>query len=114
MIIKTEDWDKWVKNNCDPYGKCCIDVARKVMEILDSEPGDFDCHNLINRADDEIGAGGITGFMAGAVAQMVSNCHSRGKEFLSKWNKGIQIGNEGEKETEKGNALNPALLTIRR
>ena len=67
----------------------------KAMEILDEEPGDFDTHELICRADNEsAGDGGITGFMAGAVASMISACHSRGDEFRRKWNGDNQIADE--------------------
>ncbi len=120
-IIKQEDWQSWVDNNQDNYGKCCIDVARKVMEFLDEEPNtpitkgwnEFGVNGLISRADKAINAGGITGFMAGAVASMVSHCHSRGEEFRKVWNLDIQIKNEGEKANEKeGAVLNPALLNI--
>lgn len=107
-IIKQKEWDKCVSINQDPYGKCCIDVARKAMEILDNEPDDFDCHSLICRADDEIDAGGITGFMAGCVAQMISELHSRGEEFRKKWNKEHGI----KEENDKGGVVNPALFTI--
>lgn len=111
-IVKQEEWNKWVENNQDAYGKCCVDVAREVMNILDTEPQDFDPHGLICRADDQINAGGITGFMAGCVASMVSACHSRGEEFRRKWNLDNQIGNEGEKANESGGILNPALLNL--
>ncbi len=111
-IVKQEDWQKWVDNNQDPYGKCCIDVAREVMKLLDEREGDFDTHKIICEADDNIKAGGITGFMAGAVAAMVSHCHSRGEEFRKKWNLDNQIHNEGERANEGKGVLNPALLTI--
>jgi len=119
-ITKLEDWQAWVDNNQDPYGKCCIDVARKVMEFLDEEPntpiekgeGHFGVSGLINRADESIKAGGITGFMAGAVATMVSHCHSRGEEFRKMWNLDTQIGSEGEKANEGKGVLNPALLKL--
>ena len=111
-IVKTEDWNKAVEVNKDPYGKACVDVARRAMEILDEELGDFDCHKLICRADDESKAGGITGFMAGCVAQMISQCHSRGEEFRKKWNLDNQIKDEGEKANENGGILNPAILEI--
>jgi hypothetical protein len=107
-IIKEDDWDKWVKNNQDPYGKAICDVARKVMEILDVEQ-EFDTYKIICRADEEINAGGITGFMAGAVASMVSHCHSRGEEFRKKWNADNKIG---EKEYDGDGVINPALITI--
>jgi len=100
MTIKNqEDWNEWVKKNSDPYGKACVDVARGVMEILD-EGKDFDCHKIITQADKNVKAGGITGFMAGCVAQMVSHCHTRGEEFRKKWNVDNQIGNEGDKANE--------------
>ena len=111
-IINLEDWQKWEQNNQDPYGKCCVDVARRAMEILDEEPEDFDVHKLICRADDDIKAGGITGFMAGCVAQKISHCHSRGEEFRRKWNLHYQIRDEGEKANEKGTVLNPAILNV--
>jgi hypothetical protein len=82
------------------------------MEILDEQLGDFDTHKLISRADRESNAGGITGFMAGCVAQMISRCHSRGEEFRRKWNKDNQIHDEGEKANESGGVINPAILNI--
>ncbi|RLI66822.1 MAG: hypothetical protein DRO67_00165 [Candidatus Asgardarchaeum californiense] len=94
-IINKKDWKEWVHNNKDPYGKTCVDVAREVMRMLD-EGAEMNVHELINQADKQIGAGGITGFMAGCVAQMVSHCHSRGPEFLAVWNRKIQISTEGK------------------
>lgn len=111
-ITKEKEWNECVENNKDAYGKCCVDVARQVMKILDDEPGDFDPHTIICRADDETKAGGITGFMAGMVSSIVSQCHSRGEEFRHKWNKDVQIGNEGDKANEEGGVLNPALLNV--
>lgn len=120
MITNEKDWNECVEKNKDAYGKACVDVARKAMEILDNEPGDFDTHSLICRADEESGAGGITGFMAGCVAQMISRCHSRGDEFRQKWNNdnGIIKTPEGKKDigakkaNESGGVINPAILTI--
>lgn len=108
-IEKMDGWNKCVENNTDPYGKCCVDVARKVMEILDAEPGEFDCHKLINRAGDEIDASGITGYMAGAVALMVGQVHSRGDEFRKQWNKGYGV----DEDKAKGGTVNPAILTMK-
>ena len=110
--VNEAQWQSWVKANRDPYGKACVDVAREVMRLLDAEPGDFDTHRLICRADDAIGAGGITGFMAGCVAQMVVACHSRGREFNAKWNRDHQIGEEGDLATQEGKTLNPALISV--
>lgn len=114
FIMKLKDekaWAEWVESNQDSYGKACVDVARRVMELLD-EANNFDTHQIICQADDDIEAGGITGFMAGYVAKMVSQCHERGEEFRVAWNSDNQIGDEGDKANEGDGILNPALLTI--
>ena len=86
MKLKDEKaWMEFEKNNRDPYGKTCVDIARRVMEILDEEK-DFDTYQIICQADNDIKAGGITIFMAGCVASMVSKCHERGEEFRRRWN----------------------------
>ena len=105
-ITDTENWERCKATNQDPYGGTCIKVAQRVMEILDQEEGDFDCHELICRADDETKAGGITGFMAGCVANAVSSFHSRGDEFRRRWNKGYGV------DDDKKGVVNPAILTI--
>lgn len=106
-IIDQEGWDKCVANNDDPYGGCCVRVAREVMRILD-EGKPFDPHEIISTADRNIRAGGITGFMAGAVANMVSHAHSRGQEFREKWNAHYGVS----EEKAAGGTVNPAILTI--
>ena len=110
-IVKKEDWQKHEKVNQDPYGKCCVDIAREVMRLLDIRET-FDCHKIIGEAEKNIGEEGITGFMAGAIASMVSQVHSRGEEFRKQWNLDNQIGNEGEKANKGKGVLNPALLNI--
>lgn len=111
-ITNEELWNDQVKNNTDPYGKAVVDTAREVMRLLDENTNDFNCHQIVCDADKNIKAGGITGFMAGCVAQIVSQLHSRGEEFHRKWNLDNQIGSEGEKANEKGGVLNPALLNV--
>jgi len=90
-ITNNEVWEKTVKANTDGYGGTCIKVAREAMRLLDTEeflsPLDKDSvHKLITLADKSSGAGGITGFMAGCVAAIISKCHSRGEEFIKAWN----------------------------
>ncbi len=108
-IIKKEDWEKKEETNKDPYGKCCIDVAREVMRLLDTEEyKDFDCHKIICSAEKNVGEKGITGFMAGMIAQIVSYYHSRGKEFRKKWNTHYGI----TEEKAKGGMVNPAIMSV--
>lgn len=119
MNLKNKElWNEYVSLNTDPYGKCCVDVARRVMELLDENPEplrhgyhpNLDTpHGLICKADDDVGAGGITGFMAGAVAAMVSACHERGEEFRAAWNKPMM--RDGEQDG--GGVKNPALLVVK-
>lgn len=107
-----EKWNEWVNNNKDPYGNACVRVAKRVMELLDEDktplhngyhPDVHTAHGLICKADDDIDAGGITGFMAGCVAEMVTECHERGNEFRKSHN-----GDEYEGE----GVINHAILTI--
>lgn len=79
-ITNKEKWNSWVDRNKDDYGKACVDTARGVMELLDKleDGAEFSCHDLICQADKD---DDLTGFMAGCVAQMVWECHSRGNEF---------------------------------
>lgn len=116
MIKDQAKWNEWVEKNTDPYSKACVDVAREVMRMMDEMPeGPLPVtpHDLICKADDAIKAGGLTGFMAGAVASMVSACHSRGEEFRRAWNLDTQIGAEGEAANASGGVLNPAVLVVK-
>ncbi len=107
-----ELWNSYVEKNNDPYGGAYVKVAKRVMELLDADPTPLHngyhpdihtAHGLICKADDDTKAGGITGFMAGCVAQMVSECHERGDEFRKSHN--------GEEYQGEG-VVNHALLTI--
>jgi len=110
MIKNKEIWQSWVKANKDPYGKCCVDVARETMKLLDDEKHkDFDPNQIIGEAEDNVAAGGITGFMAGCIAQMIVKCHDRGDEFKIKWNKYYALD---KKDESREGVINPALLTI--
>ena len=87
-----------------------------VEKLLDMPAfeGKIHCHKVICQADEETGeiGGGLTGFMAGAVASMISQSHSRGEEFRRAWNVENQIHDEGDKANESGGILNPAILNI--
>jgi hypothetical protein len=99
-------WKKWQGSNKDPYGLACVLVAKKAMEILDSDSSPVDAYKLVCRADDESGMGGITGNMAAYVAAMVAQCHSRGEEFKRSWN------HEFDKDKEHEGVINPAVLVV--
>ena len=114
MNLKNEKaWKGYVEVNIGDYGKCAVDVARRVMEILDNGEA-FETHAIVCQADKDVhnGQGELTGFLAGCVASMVSKCHIRGEEFRKQWNIDNQIHDEGEKVNVTGGVINPALLTI--
>jgi len=90
MIIDNEKWQMYQDKNTDGYGGACILVAREVFKILDANddplnigyfPDMSTAHGIICKADEDSEAGGITGFMANCVNQMVFWTHSRGAEF---------------------------------
>ena len=94
------------KNTKDPYSAGVVKVTEKCCDALDEE--------LKPKAacDKAIGDSGITGFMAGCMAQWVAYFHPRGEEFRKWWNIDNSIGDEGEKANEGKGVLNPAILTI--
>jgi hypothetical protein len=96
-------------NSGDAYGKACVDVARRVMELID-DGREFETNGVVCQADNDVKTGGITGFMAGCVAEMVSRCHERGEEFRLKWNIDMAITPE---DAERTGVINPALLVIK-
>jgi len=106
-----EGWKKAQANNTDPYGNCAIRVARRVMELLD-DVKEVKAKDLVKQANKELDAG-LSGFLAGAVAGMVSKFHKRGEEFRISWNQDVQITDEGDKANDSGGILNPALLTVK-
>lgn len=110
-IVDQEGFDNWEAiNEDDPYGTCIMGVAREVMRMLDEDDGPIDDpHDLVNTADKNIKAGGITGFMAGAVAAVVTKHHTRGEEFRVAWNG--EVGKHSGQQDSDG-VLNPALMTV--
>ena len=102
-------WDKCVKvNQQDGYSKCTVDCTIAVGDNLDKgmEPK--------KAFDDGIKGSGLTGFMAGCIAQMIAQFHPRGEELREWWNIDNQINDgEGKKfNKKKGAVINPAIMTI--
>jgi len=98
-------WAESVGNNQDGYGHGVVDATVLVCKGLDEGETPAVAHKRCYGL-------GITGFMAGCMAQWVSHFHPRGEEFRRWWNKDTQIGTEGDKANESGGVLNPAILNI--
>ena len=108
MIRNKKLWKAYVDKNKDFYSKAVVDVAREVMRLLDDRKHkDFSASNIIIEANKNIDTGGgITGFQAGCVAQIITRCHSKGNEFRKKWNKYYGV----DEDKDKGGVVNPALF----
>lgn len=97
-----EEYKKAMGNNCtDGYSFGVVQAVVAVMGALDDEK------KTPKEAHDEMYPLGISGFMAGCVAQMVSKFHVRGDEFRTFWNKEWGVS----EEQAKGGTVNPAIWT---
>ncbi len=106
MNLKDEKkWKKLVEINTDPYSKCCIDIARRTMKIMD-ESKEIDSCKILHKARREMKED-ITIAMAGMIAKIVSECHSRGDEFRISWN----VSYYEDEETQR--VVNPAFITLK-
>lgn len=124
---KQSEWDEGLANNQDPYGnavyryasewatrmeqKFLRDVGVRIelgSEDKVSEWLEKNMKSVSHEADTE----GITGFMYGAAAAMLSEWWVAGEQARRRHNLNTQIGDEGEKANESGGILNPAMLTI--
>ena len=114
MIKNPELWKEYEETNTDSYSKCCVDIARIVMKLLDDNhlplrngyfPDIQTAHGLICIANRQLKAG-LSGFMAGCVATMVAKCHSRGEEFKRSHNQDV-----GEEPITTG-VINHALINL--
>lgn len=103
MTVKPEfeaDYEKYVNNNQDGYGNACVVAGAAVGAALDEGKSPQEAH-------DTMYGQGLTGFMAGCVAQAVSHFHPKGEEFRKWWNAKHNVS-----EDEKG-VVNPAILVLK-
>lgn len=99
-IDKKEEWKKAVGENClDGYSFGVVEATIKVFGALDLGKTPEDAIKEVNEM-------GISGFMAGCMAQWVSQFHIRGEEFRIFWN-----DKYGQKDSS--GVINPAILTIK-
>ncbi len=105
LPAKKSAWRRAVRNNQDAYGHATVLAAAKVGAKLDEGA-------TCKEASDAMYGCGLTGFLAGCVASMVSQCHARGDDFRKWWNLDNQIRDEGEKANEGQGVLNPAVICL--
>lgn len=72
-------------NNCmDPYSFACVEGTIKVIGALDR-------NRTVKDACDEMLDMGLSGFMAGEIAGIVSRYHQRGDEFRKFWQEANKV-----------------------
>lgn len=110
MPIIEQNWNKWAEKSEDVYSNYCVDVAKEIMRLLDTpEYQEFDAHKIICDANNNIKTESIIGaptFMVALIVAIVTQCHSRGEEFKTKWNK---LWDDKPRE----DVINPAIMEIK-
>ena len=107
---KEQEYTDWYKKNKDDYGKACLKYAERWVELLEKEIENS--NNKINEVikehaekySHEADTEGITGFMYGMAANILSQIWEYGEE-LRKWH--------NKKYNYKGKGvINPALISV--
>lgn len=99
---KKAEWKKAVGNNCmDSYSFGVIEATTAAFRVLDADGSPEDAEKSWKGMD-------LTGYMAGAAAQMIGHFHVRGDEFRKYWNSKFGV----DEEKAKGGTVNPALMTF--
>jgi hypothetical protein len=93
-------WQDYVEKNQDSYGFGCIEVASKLGKNLDDGMTPAEAEKAAVKGS------GITGFMMGAVAQMIWQMHPRGEEFKKYFN------GEFGADPDADGIVNPAIMTV--
>lgn len=87
-VVDKEGLRRYLERNRDDYGGACVKVVINVMKYLDGFKGEFNIgyapdmttpHGIISHCDDQ---GGLTGFMAGVVRNIVTRCYKDGWKFF--------------------------------
>jgi len=103
MIVKSgmeKEYEDYVTKNQDGYGNCVVVATARVGKALSEGKSLKESHDAMHSS-------GLTGFMAGCLAQSIHHFHERGEEFRVFWNK-----MNGIKDEKAKGVVNPALFTI--
>ena len=106
-------WEEGLSKNQDPYGNAVYKFASEwatgmEKSIASGESIEECARRVSHEVDDE----GITGYMYGAAASMLSVLWVHGEDLRIWHNIDTQIGDEGEKANESGGVLNPAIMSL--
>ena len=109
----TDNWQKWVDGNTDPYGRGIITFAERWADSMEAAMAQGEpIAACVSRCCSEADTEGITGFMYGAAVSVLSSSWAHGEDLRRWHNLDTQISSEGERANESGGVLNPALLSV--
>lgn len=101
------------KNQTNSYSKRVVSYAEKwAVGMQRAIKNGKEISDVADELSHFVDYNGITGFMYGCAAGILSHYWKYGKEFRHWFNLQNQISDEGEKATKKGRILNPAVLHI--
>lgn len=122
-----KEFDDGLANNQDPYGnavyryasewatrmeqKFLRDVGVRIESASDDVVSEWLKMNM-EKTSHEADTEGITGFMYGCAASILSSYWVAGEQARKRHNLDTQIDDEGERANESGGILNPALMSI--
>lgn len=114
MSLRDEEgWAKTVAANQDVYGSAIVRYAERWARVMEAEmSGGRKLSQCARDASHLADSEGITGFMYGAAASILSQVWQHGEDLRRWHNLETQIKDEGERANESGGVLNPALIRI--
>lgn len=111
---KEQEYADLREKNSDPYGGRCFTYAEDWADLMEAQMASGDAlADCAKETSHKANTDGITGFMYGVAAAILSRCWIHGEEFRRWYNLDTQLGTEGEEANENGHILNPALLRIK-
>ena len=114
QISNQENWDKWQKNNTDPYGHAIIVYAERWANLMEEGMASgMPLEKIAKKSSHDADTDGITGFMYGAAVSVLFSSWVHGDKLRRWHNRDTQIGKEGDDANKKSGAvLNPAVLKV--
>lgn len=103
-----KEWEEAkLKNSEDFYSKGVLDFTERWVDLMEKKVGQGSIiKDIFKDTSHEADTDGITGFMYGAAASMISYFWAYGDEFRTAYNADFGVG------PEETGTVNPAVVTI--
>lgn len=81
-VTDREKWNRWIKNNQDPYGSGVVRYAKAWAELMEKRMAQGEkLEDTAKQCSHEADTEGITGFMYGAAVSVLASCWTYGEEL---------------------------------